>query len=106
MGMQVVLALAAGLLFGTASSEPVAKAQRDDENVTVITPENTIIKIAPGAKYRLHQVKTGQDNRIRLEMPGVTVEAVRLRIKSKGNIYEVQVGADTFTVRSFPDKSP
>ena len=50
-------------VLGTPT-EPAAKAQKDVENAAVVTSENTTIKIFPGTKIKLYQVKTEQGKRI------------------------------------------
>jgi ferric-dicitrate binding protein FerR (iron transport regulator) len=68
MGMQITLALVAGLLLGTGPSTPTgpaAKTQKD-EGATVVVPENATITISAGTKISVRQVKTEQGKRIRV----------------------------------------
>lgn len=106
MGMQVALALAAGLLIGNGPGAPTEPAQKV-ENATVVIMENATITISPGTKISVRQVKTEHGKRIRLEMPGMAIEAIRLRMKCKGTITEMQVGAgDAFEVRTSQEGTP
>ena len=58
--------------------------------------------VTPGTKINVHQVKTEKGKRIRLEMPGVTIEAVHLRVRWKDKITEMRVGdGNAFDVRTF-----
>jgi len=103
MGILVKLTLLASLLLGTcpcAPAEPATKAQKDVENATVLILETATITITPGTKINIRQVKTEQGKRIRLEMPGMAIEAVRLRTISNGKIIEMKIGVgDVFEVR-------
>ena len=82
-------------------SETAAKGQKDADDPTVVMVEDATITISSGAKFSVRLVKTEQGKRIRLEMPGVAIEAVRLCVKSKGQITELRIGqGDAFDVRS------
>jgi hypothetical protein len=108
--MQVTLTLVASLLLGTGPgvpTEPATKAQKDVENATVVILENATITISPETKFSIHPVKTEQGKRVRVEMPGVVIEAVRLRVKSKGSIFEIYVNAGgEFHLDHLPDQLP
>lgn len=64
--------------------------------------DNSKIVINQGTKMRLTPVKTTKGNGVRLEIPGVTVEVLRLKIETARRITEIE-GAEggTFTVRAF-----
>ncbi len=105
MGMQFMSVLVAGLLLGADPGMPVetvAQAQKDPAKATVVVTENATITISPGTKISCRPVKTGQGMRVKLEMPGVAIEAVRLRMESKGRISEIEIGQDgELKVRTF-----
>ena len=53
-----------------------------------------------------NQIQTEQGRRIRLKTPSVTIEAVRLRVKSEGKIYEMEIGTrdnPSIITRSYQD---
>jgi hypothetical protein len=69
----------------------------------LVVPENATIVVSPDAKISLRPVKTSQGMRVRLELPGVVIEAVRLRIDSNGQISEIQIGGTgEMEVRTLP----
>ena len=85
-------------------SETAAKGQKEVDNPTVVMLEDATITISSGAKISVRPVKTEQGKRIRLEMPGVTIEAVRLCVKSQGQITELRIGeGDAFDVRTYQE---
>src|SRR5262245_41104901 len=99
MGMKVTLALAAALLLGVAPDTAPRPAKTVPDRPTTpksqkstVTPEDATITISPGTKVSIHPVKTERGWRIRLKTPSVTIEAVRLRVKSEGRIYEMEIG--------------
>ena len=100
MRMKVTLVLAAAILLGAAPDTPTTpKAQE-----SAVTPEDATITISPGTKYSIHPVKTEQGKRIRLKMPGATIEAVRLCVKSEGKIYHIEIGGrdGSMILQAFP----
>lgn len=96
MRLKISLVLVAGLLLGAGPTTPTTSAPLAPKAERVIvSPEATTITISPGTKpINIRPVKTEEDSKIRLELPGVTIEAVCLRIKSEGSIFEMQITKD------------
>jgi RNA polymerase sigma factor (sigma-70 family) len=87
-----------------APTEPQAKTDGEaGKAIEAVVPEGATIRVAPDTKVKLTQVKTRHGNRVRLETPGVVIEAARLRLKSKGFITEFEATeGDAFQTRSYP----
>lgn len=97
MAMKVALMLIAGLLIGNAAviaDGTTPKARKDSQASSTAAQENVVVTIAPEAKLKILAVETAQGKKIKLEMPGVTIEAARLSVKSEGKITEMRVCAD------------
>jgi RNA polymerase sigma factor (sigma-70 family) len=69
-----------------------ARVEKEAAKPALIVPENATITIPPDAKINLRPVRTSQGMRVRLEMAGLTIEAVRLHIDSNGKISGIQIG--------------
>lgn len=97
MRTKVTLLLIAGLLVGNGAVkavEPAPLARKDGQPSSTAAQDNVIVTIAPGAKLKILPLVTEKDKKIKLEMPGVTIEAGRLSVKTEGATFEMRVCAD------------
>ena len=98
MSNRITLVLVAILLVGVAAVNKTGAVDETAPNKavkeTVVVAKDVAVTISPEVKLNLRSVKTAQGMKVRLEMPGVTLEAAQLRIESMGQLVEIQVDQD------------
>ncbi len=111
MSNRINLVLVATLLVGVAAVNKTGAVDEPAPNKTVkgtvVVAKDVEVTISPEVKLNLCSVKTAQGMKVRLEMPGVTLEAAQLRIESTGQLMEIQVDQDgKMHVRTLPEQRP
>jgi len=111
MSNRMNLVLVATLLVGVGAVNKTSAVDDIAPNMpvkgTVVVAKDVEVTISPEIKLNLRSVKTAQGIKVRLEMPGVTLEAAQLRIEPTGQIVEIQVDQDgKMHVRTLPVRRP
>src|SRR4051794_40022453 len=90
------VALSVVLALGTA------QAQKEQE--PIVLPSGAWVAVPDVAgRAAIVPVKVGNERRVRFTLDGVVFEAVRLRFKSRGAVYDVMANGDgTLSAQSYP----
>jgi hypothetical protein len=91
------------------SAPPTARAEPGgglSQGVVVILGDARIT-IAPGTKMRVEPVNTDRGSLLRVQVPGVTVEATEMRFQTEEGLYHLRVTPEgNLKIRTHPRKSP